>query len=379
MSKHIQLAIPVPCHENWDNMSPVEKGRFCGSCQKQVVDFSNMSDREIAQFFKKPSKGSVCGRFMQDQLDRNIEIPKKRIPWLKYFFQFALPAFLISMKATAQGKVTIINQGKASICKKPLMGAIAISPTTIKPVIDTVPIIIAGTLIPGNRKEPKGQKAVQADSLYKSEIRGKVVDEKGEPVPNASIKVMNTGLTFSADSLGEFVIQLTMNYEKSEIEISSIGYQRKILSPYNFLGDNEEVIVQLDPDIKKLQDVIVNSPINIIRKGMVTGAYSVCKKTTLITEVKNRIFPSKDALKLYPNPIKSRSSLKIEWKQAEAGYYVLQILNSSGQLAFTKEMWIDKEARLLELELPSIPAGTYFLRMTSNKSGKNFTEKLIIE
>jgi hypothetical protein len=124
MAKKIQLTIPEPCHENWDNMAPVEKGRFCGSCQKQVVDFSNMSDREVAHFFKKPSTGSVCGRFMQDQLNRNIEIPKKRIPWVKYFFQIALPAFLLSTKISAQkmGAVKEITKKELDAFPKKLTG-----------------------------------------------------------------------------------------------------------------------------------------------------------------------------------------------------------------------------------------------------------------
>src|SRR6476661_1854652 len=107
MSKKIQLTIADPCHENWDQMTQAEKGRFCASCQKQVIDFTGMSDSQLAAFFKKPSGGSVCGRFYQDQLERDIEIPKKRIPWVKYFFQFTLPAFLVSMKATAQGNVKV--------------------------------------------------------------------------------------------------------------------------------------------------------------------------------------------------------------------------------------------------------------------------------
>src|SRR4029079_10390615 len=109
MAKKLQLQVPTPCHENWENMTATERGRFCASCQKQVIDFSNTSDREVAMFFKKPSTGSVCGRFMEDQLNRDIEIPKKRIPWLKYFFQIAIPAFLASCDNRMQGKVKVLG------------------------------------------------------------------------------------------------------------------------------------------------------------------------------------------------------------------------------------------------------------------------------
>jgi len=54
MPKAIQLNIPKPCHENWNAMSPKEQGRYCGSCQKTVVDFSVMSDKEIVDYFRKP-------------------------------------------------------------------------------------------------------------------------------------------------------------------------------------------------------------------------------------------------------------------------------------------------------------------------------------
>src|SRR5215468_9186976 len=109
MAKKLQLHVPTPCHENWKDMTPTHQGRYCASCQKQVIDFSNKSDREIAMFFKRPLTGSVCGRFMADQLNRDIDIPKKRIPWFKYFFQFFLPAFLLSIKASAQSKPRIRN------------------------------------------------------------------------------------------------------------------------------------------------------------------------------------------------------------------------------------------------------------------------------
>jgi len=96
MPKQFQLKIADPCHENWEKMTPSEKGKFCGSCQKQVIDFTGMTDTQLAAFFKKPSTGSTCGHFLGDQLDRKITIPRKEVPWIKYFFQFTLPLFLAS-------------------------------------------------------------------------------------------------------------------------------------------------------------------------------------------------------------------------------------------------------------------------------------------
>ena len=43
MKTPIIFHIPEPCHENWDAMTPQDKGRHCESCNKIVVDFSIMS------------------------------------------------------------------------------------------------------------------------------------------------------------------------------------------------------------------------------------------------------------------------------------------------------------------------------------------------
>ena len=82
----LQISIPTPCHENWDAMTPTEIGKFCSSCQKEVIDFSVMSDQEIRKILTK-SKETPCGNFKNTQLNRPIVdgLPKNRsLIWLKY-------------------------------------------------------------------------------------------------------------------------------------------------------------------------------------------------------------------------------------------------------------------------------------------------------
>jgi hypothetical protein len=69
-----QVRVDNPCHEDWDNMSPSEQGRFCGVCQTEVVDFVNMSDQDFITFFQNYQGQKVCGRVAQP-----IETPAPQV------------------------------------------------------------------------------------------------------------------------------------------------------------------------------------------------------------------------------------------------------------------------------------------------------------
>jgi len=66
------IRIPDPCHEDWNKMTPDDKGKFCNSCCKSVVDFTNKSDQEIIDILQSAGEGKVCGHFKKSQVDRPL-------------------------------------------------------------------------------------------------------------------------------------------------------------------------------------------------------------------------------------------------------------------------------------------------------------------
>jgi hypothetical protein len=337
MAKKLQLQIPTPCHENWENMTPTEKGRFCASCQKQVIDFSNKSDRDIAMFFKKPilssSKGgSVCGRFMDDQLNREFEIPKKRIPWLKYFFQIAIPAFLASCDHRTQGKVKVADT--------------FVQPERAKAITDQETCFTTtGVIMP--------EIVFENDTMVNGLITTEVILED-----DADTTSQQKDLQQKSTILPELKLPASLEPPFSSTEINST-----INNP-SFISQSLEGFV---------------GAVVIVPGDSVTQCYSKKpRKTAPLFQkiVKDSSFGN---FRIYPNPIRSNSTLTIEWKQKYYGDHLLQLFNQSGQLMLSKDIYLDEKARLFTMEMPSIISGNYFLKLTGRATGKSYTEKLIVD
>jgi hypothetical protein len=100
------ISIPNPCTENWEMMSPQEKGRFCSVCSKCIIDFTQKQPEEIQQIIDEKKNEEICGRFYDYQLnkiDKSQQIKNQFFKYIPSYFQnnritlsvFSLILFLI--------------------------------------------------------------------------------------------------------------------------------------------------------------------------------------------------------------------------------------------------------------------------------------------
>lgn len=368
MSSKLQLNVAEPCHENWNQMSPADQGRFCGSCQKEVVDFSTMSDAQLVQFFKKPSTGSVCGRFMAEQLDREMNVPRKRLGWIKYFFSFMLPAFFLA-KASGQrtmGKIAMDNRDTSRIpIDREILTLGMVMPTTIKPVCEDS---TTRTLIT-NKK---------VDHI---KVQGRVVDEEGTAIPGASVMITETGKIIEANNEGRFSF-ISNKENLVEFLVTSTGFQpQPYIYPFTLQYSSEvDITVQMKKQVLELQDVVISQIICSVPRSYVMGGATVrVEKVEAVDSTKSKIdTPKEGRVKFYPNPVNSGQTVHISLTGLEEGYYRYELIEISGKLAQQSEIWIDKEASLMDIRIPFLSSGTYIAILVNKKTGKRYSEKIIV-
>lgn len=224
------LQIVNPCEENWQTMSPTENGAFCNQCQKNVIDFSIMSDEAIIACLEN-TNGKICGRVRSDQLNRVLEIRKqKKIPsFVKWIAGLLLWG---SIKEANAEKQLIPNTNIHS----PVFSSDSIEVITTKDTLGTY-------------------------------IEGIVLDKNNEGVFPTTILIQGTTIGTSTDFDGKFILQIPDDFINQFIvlNITSLGYNT--LSSKFFITKNGKTSVsfQLFIDYTK-----IDSPV-IIKRTHVLG------------------------------------------------------------------------------------------------------------
>jgi len=144
-------------------------------------------------------------------------------------------------------------------------------------------------------------------------ITGTVTDAKtGEPIPRATIKVLNSKIGASADEKGVFKIPVPSSLSKVVLSISSVGYTTVEITP-----QGENVSIRLDAGNKQLNDVVVVG-YGTAKKATLTGAVSSIKAKEVVeapvTNVTNGLagrLPGLVAVTSSSEPGEDASSLRI--------------------------------------------------------------------
>lgn len=89
--ENVSITIQSPCSVSSDRLTPNSNGHFCDHCNKQVVDYTSMSDDQMMAYIKKHGIG--CGSWREDQLGRTLYPSARKIRVRT--MAFYLPMFIL--------------------------------------------------------------------------------------------------------------------------------------------------------------------------------------------------------------------------------------------------------------------------------------------
>jgi hypothetical protein len=229
-----KIAIPEACHQQWQQMTPVDNGRHCQQCCKTVTDFTVMTNTEIINYFAQ--HGNVCGRFENHQLaglNNYLAVQEKsRFSWKRLTIAAAVTSVFATANAAAQSTL-----GKVKVSQ--------------------------------SANQVKGEPVV--DSITYVTLRGKIISSDDKlPVVGAAVYVKNKSIGTQTDAEGNFRLKVPYN-DMQTLAISFIGYQKLEVNSTNFLNTPSTVTLQMSP--------VVMGDIMIIQKpGFVKRCWNKVKR-----------------------------------------------------------------------------------------------------
>lgn len=209
----ISIHVKEPCHENWDEMLEVQSGKHCLACSKTVMDFTNFTDDQLLNYFKNSKNKNTCGRFADQQLNKElIPLPQRRHQWASKFF----------------AGTTLIFTGFFNH----VSGAINSKQKT--------------------KIEQLNPKITELTKQQNGGISGRVLDENGLPINEALVYCKNNNTTVKTDTNGLFLLNFVpllentiIDLEITKVNCTSVNYQ----SAYKDLPEQIEVNLTINQNL----------------------------------------------------------------------------------------------------------------------------------
>jgi CarboxypepD_reg-like domain len=328
MKANFQVNIPKPCHEDWRGFTPTKEGGFCGSCQKNVIDFTKLSDSELVAYFRDLSatQTNTCGRFRGDQLQKNYRVEE----WF--------PTWTVTGKAVNYEVPVSQFQEKTSKISFPFIHKMKIVRNMTMAVLT---LVLTEQCI--------GQQRT---------ITGQLVDAgDGSPLPGVHVAIKGTKKGTDSDVNGKYNISVD---EKDTLVFSFVGFKAQEIKTKEI-----KPIVAMECDV---QGYLVMGEPAVCDNNFKKGKLAV---SNYKTEIKTLGNPVADRLIIVPQLFSNETVTNLEdLKEAEEWYREnafqevedVQVYDLSGKVF--KAHYLKLNDGKIQVNLKFVPAGTYMVRVT---------------
>lgn len=230
MKTPLSISVKTPCSQNFQLFSATEKGGFCNSCDKEVIDFTQMAETELISYFSTASK-TTCGRFKSSQL-RTYE-PNKVPTMNTNFVSKGIAVFGFSLLA---------------LCAAPDIHAQTAATATVLAKTDMH--LVMGSITA----------TVPQQENYK--VTGTVKDEENQPLAGVNVVLKGTtvGTVTDFDGLFEFPQELATG---DTLVFSYLGYETKYYEVPQSKEQTINMTIQFD-----------NADVELMGAVMVDGVYT---------------------------------------------------------------------------------------------------------
>ncbi|MEP6595518.1 MAG: carboxypeptidase-like regulatory domain-containing protein, partial [Ginsengibacter sp.] len=172
----------------------------------------------------------------------------------------ALKKALISIKKNSQYRF-IYND---DILPKNRKVSLEVKDATIQEVLNLIFLsttltyrILENKLVVISQKEEISDQIPGTEFLQDGVIRGKIINEKGEPIPGATVTLENTNRVVAASDKGEFIIE-GVESGKYKLKITAVGYH-EIIQEINVTSGIRDIAVTLTETKAELSEVVVTA------------------------------------------------------------------------------------------------------------------------
>jgi hypothetical protein len=132
-------------------MTTTGQGKYCDKCEKQVIDFSAMTDQQILNFIQK-KEGRLCGRLTRNQMNRQL-VNHQTSSRLTGFLKFLVSGLFLTQVEIAASQTQVIYRYEKQFSEDD--GIRPAQPNNIDQAFqDTIKNQISGVVIDATTGEP---------------------------------------------------------------------------------------------------------------------------------------------------------------------------------------------------------------------------------